>query len=56
MEELFGYLADWLGLELRGRSTGRIVVIVALYATAGLLLFCAGLYLLISTMAMRYRC
>lgn len=46
MEELLGYVADWIGLDLRGRSTGRIVVIVALYTTAGLLLIAAGLYLL----------
>lgn len=46
MEELLGYFADWIGLDLQGRSTGRIIVIVALYSTAGLLLFLVGLYLL----------
>jgi hypothetical protein len=46
VEELLGYIADWIGLDLRGQSTGRIAVIVALYTTAGLLLLSAGLYLL----------
>lgn len=46
MEEFFGYLADRIGLDLRGRSTGRIMVIVALYTAAGLLLLFAGFHLL----------
>jgi hypothetical protein len=46
VQELLGALADWLGLDLRGRSIGRIIVIVALYTAAGLLLALAGFYLI----------
>lgn len=46
MEELLGYMADRIGLDLQGRSVGRILFIVLLYSTLGLLLLIGGLYYL----------
>jgi len=44
LEELLGYIADWIGLDLRGRSLPRIIAIVLLYTLAGILLLAFGLY------------
>jgi hypothetical protein len=41
-EEILGYLADRLGLDLRGRSAVRKLVIIALYAGLGLVLLAGG--------------
>ena len=44
LEELLGYIADWIGLKLVGRSRPRIVASVLLFSILGLVLMIGGLY------------
>jgi hypothetical protein len=48
LEELLGYIADWIGLELAGRSQPRIIASVLFFSILGLVLIIGGLYSLIS--------
>jgi hypothetical protein len=48
LEELLGYIADWIGLDLVGRSRTRIIASVLSYSILGLVLSIGGLYSLIS--------
>ncbi len=45
--ELLGYIADWIGLDLRGRSSPRVICIVAFYSIIGLVLLIVGLWYLV---------
>jgi hypothetical protein len=47
-EELLGYIADWIGLDLVGRSRPRIVASVLFFSILGLVLMVGGLYSLIN--------
>ena len=47
LEELLGYIADWIGLELVGRSRPRIIASVLFFSILGLVLTIGGLYFLI---------
>jgi hypothetical protein len=47
-EELLGHIANWIGLELVGRSRPRIVASVLFFSILGVVLIVAGLYLLMN--------
>ena len=47
LEELLGYIANWIGLELIGRSRPRIIASVLFFSIVGLVLMIGGLYFLI---------
>jgi hypothetical protein len=48
LEELLGFIADWIGFELVGRSRPRIVASVLFFSILGAVLMIAGLYSLIN--------
>jgi hypothetical protein len=48
LEELLGYIADWIGLELAGRSRPRIIASVFFFSTLGLVMIIGGIYSLMN--------
>jgi hypothetical protein len=44
LEELLGYIADWIGIELVGRSQSRIISSVLFFSILGLVLIIGGIY------------